>query len=266
MVSVELSQEELELRDRIVLTEQLDQVFVITMNRPERRNALGRVMRQGLRDAFDRFEADPSLRCAILTGTGTAFSAGGDLKEMAGSQLKVPPPEYDIMIGSTGTVSKPVIAAVNGFAFAGGFRLVQDCDLALSAESALFEISEVHRGRGAPWAAPLLNMVPQKVMMELLLTGDPISAARAYEVGLVNRVVPGDRLMDEALAMASRIAQGAPLSVAAAKKLVYISAEMGVTLAERTAGLVYESVYNSNDAKEGPRAFAAKRLPEWTGT
>lgn len=266
MVSINLTHDEQELKKRIVLSERRGKVLIITMNRPERRNALGKVMRQGLRDAFDEFDADPKLRCAVLTGVGVAFSAGGDLKEMSDTALKVPPPDYDIMIGSSGTVTKPVIAAVNGYALAGGFRLMQNCDLAIAAEAAEFGITEVLRGRGSPWAAPLINIVPQRIMMELLLTGAPISAQRAFEVGLVNKVVPADGLLPAATAMAAQIAAAAPLSVEAAKRLVYVSAEVGVTQAEKTADLAYERVYWSNDAQEGPRAFAEKRPPVWTGT
>lgn len=266
LVSVVLTEDEQRLKERIVRTARHGRVLVVTMDRPERRNALGKVMRQGLRDAFDAFEADPDLRCAILTGTGPAFSAGGDLKEMSETAMKVPPKHSDIMISSNGTVSKPVIAAVNGYALAGGFRLVQNCDLAVAAEQATFGISEVLRGRGSPWAAPLINIVPQRVMTELLLTGEPIGAARAYEVGLVNRVVPAERLLDAALEMAQKIATAAPLSVRAAKRLVQLTTEMGVTQAERAADLVYERVYLSDDAQEGPRAFAEKREPVWTGT
>lgn len=265
MVSIELTDEDQALKDEIVVSERLDNVLVIRMNRPDRRNALGRVMRQGLRDAFDAFDADDALRVAVLTGTGAAFSAGGDLKEMAGTTMKVPPQDVDLMIGSEGKVSKPVIAAVNGYAYAGGFRLVQNADLAIAAESAQFGISEVQRGRGAPWAAPLINIVPQKVMMELLLTGDPISAERAREIGLVNHVVPNAELLDAAVRIARRIAGAAPLSVDAAKCLVHLSAEMGVTLAEQSANLLYHRVYHSEDAQEGPRAFAEKREPVWTG-
>ena len=263
MVSISLTDDELELKKRIVLSERRGQVLIITMNRPERRNALGKVMRQGLRDAFDDFEADPRLRCAVLTGTGVAFSAGGDLREMSDTALRVPPPDYDVMIGSNGTVAKPVIAAVNGYALAGGFRLVQNCDLAVAAEEAEFGITEVLRGRGSPWAAPLINMIPQRIMMELLLTGAHIAARRAFEVGLV---VAGAELLPAAVALAEQIAVAAPLSVEAAKRLVYISAEVGVTQAEKTADLAYERVYGSNDAQEGPRAFSEKRPPVWTGT
>lgn len=266
MVKIDLTDEEQDLKKRIVLSERHGHVLVVTMNRPERRNALGRVMRQGLREAFDEFEADHELRCAVLTGVGPAFSAGGDLKEMSESAMRVPPIDSDIMISSRGTVSKPVVAAVNGVALAGGFRLVQDCDLAVASEDARLGITEVLRGRGAPWAAPLIDIVSKRVMAELLLTGEPIGARRAYEVGLVNSVVAPDDLLPAALDLAQRIAAAAPLSVQAAKTLIGLSAEMGATQAERCADIAYERVYLSNDAQEGPRAFAEKRDPVWTGT
>ncbi|HJT96670.1 MAG TPA: enoyl-CoA hydratase-related protein [Mycobacterium sp.] len=266
LLSINLTDEEQDLKKRIVLSERHGHVLVITMNRPERRNALGRVMRQGLRDAFDEFEADPDLRCAVLTGTGAAFSAGGDLKEMSDSAMQVPPKDSDIMISSNGSVSKPVVAAVNGVALAGGFRLVQNCDLAVAADTARFGITEVLRGRGAPWAAPLINIVPQRIMAQLLLTGEPIDAHRAYEVGLINSVVSVEDLLPVAIDLAQRIAAAAPLSVRAAKTLIGLCTEIGVTQAEQSANLAYESVYTSNDAQEGPRAFAEKRDPVWTGT
>jgi enoyl-CoA hydratase len=162
-------------------------------------------------------------------------------------------------------VRKPVIAAVNGYAFAGGFRLAQQCDLALASEGATFGITEVKRGRGAPWAAPLIDMVPKRVMMELLLTGEPISAQRAHAVGLVNRVVPAASLLSEAVTMAQTIAANAPLSVQAAKQLVQVATEVGASQALREADALYERVYRSEDALEGPRAFAAGRAPVWTG-
>jgi enoyl-CoA hydratase len=240
-------------------------VLVVTLNRPDQRNALNAELRASLRQAFDVLEQDDSLRCAVLTGTGSAFCAGGDLKEMAATTVQVPPEEWGLLLGSSGTVRKPVIAAVNGFALAGGFRLAQLCDLCLASETASFGISEVKRGRGAPWAAPLIDMLPKRIMMELLLTGEPITARRAFEVGLVNRVLPPEELLPQALAMAHVIASNAPLSVQAAKRLVEISTEVGQTEALRLAHDAYEGVYLGEDALEGPRAFAERREPVWAG-
>lgn len=249
-----------------VLTKHRDgHVLLVTLNRPAQRNALNYELRSSLRETFDAFDADDELRCAVLTGEGTAFCAGGDLKEMAGSAVQDPPPEWSLLLGSRGHVRKPVIAAVNGYALAGGFRLAQDCDLCIASEEATFGISEVKRGRGAPWAAPLIAMMPQRIMMELLLTGEPLSAQRAYEVGLVNRVVPSADLVETALAMAHCIASNAPLSVQAGKQLVGLATDMGRTQALHAADLLYQQVYRSDDALEGPRAFAERREPRWTG-
>jgi enoyl-CoA hydratase len=253
------------MTDEVCTTRREGHVLLVTLNRPAQRNALNYELRSSLRAAFDAFEEDDDLRCAVLTGTGTAFCAGGDLKEMAGIAVQDPPLEWSLLLGSRGHVRKPVIAAVNGFALAGGFRLAQDCDLCIASEEATFGISEVKRGRGAPWAAPLISMMPQRIMMELLLTGEPLSARRAYEVGLINQVVPTEDLVETALAMAHGIASNAPLSVQAGKQLVGLATDMGRTQALRAADLLYQKVYTSDDALEGPRAFAERREPRWTG-
>lgn len=250
----------------VLLVERRGGVLLVTLNRPEKRNALNKELRTALRHTFDDFDADPTLRCAVLTGNGPAFCAGGDLKEMTETQMAVPGEDSLIMLGSKGRLSKPVIAAVNGFALAGGFLLAQDCDLCIAADTSVFGITEAKRGRGSPWAAPLISMMPKRIMMELLLTGEPITAQRAYDVGLANKVVPAARLIDEAVAMAEIIADNAPLSVWAAKQMVEIATEVGQSEAIRAANHLYYRVYTSNDAQEGPRAFAERRPPEWTGT
>ncbi len=238
----------------------------LTINRPEARNALSAAVREGLFDGLRRFSADDDLRVLVLTGAGDkAFCAGGDLKEMAQTGLKVPPTASLPQIGRTITVDKPVIAAVNGAAYAGGFLLAQSCDLCIAAETATFAISEVKVGRGAPWAAPLPWLIPPRVAMQLLLTGDPITARRAHEVGLVNEVVPVAGLHAAAQAMAERIAANAPLSVLAGKRTVGLIAEHPLSEAFRAADAIWEPVYLSADAQEGPAAFAQKRRPVWKG-
>ncbi len=238
----------------------------LTINRPEARNALSAAVREGLFDGLRRFSADDDLRVLVLTGAGDkAFCAGGDLKEMAQTGLKVPPTASLPQIGRTITVDKPVIAAVNGAAYAGGFLLAQSCDLCIAAETATFAISEVKVGRGAPWAAPLPWLIPPRVAMQLLLTGDPITARRAHEVGLVNEVVPVADLHAAAQAMAERIAANAPLSVLAGKRTVGLIAEHPLSEAFRAADAIWEPVYLSADAQEGPAAFAQKRRPVWKG-
>lgn len=235
----------------------------VLLDRPEARNALNRAVRDGLRTALEQVEADDSIAVAVLAAQGEDFCSGGDLKEMVAEGLRVPPPDYVPILGRNVHVTKPVIAAVHGRAFGGGFLLAQMCDLCLASEDAQFGITEARWGRGAPWAAPLPALVPPRIALEMLMTAEPIGAARAYEVGLVNRVVAPAALRDEAGALAARIAANAPLSVRAGKALVHgvlgRPPEEGYTIGDA----LYEPVYLSEDAQEGPRAFREKRAPRW---
>jgi enoyl-CoA hydratase len=252
------------MSDPVLFEARDDGIAIITLNRPEARNALGRDIRQGLFAAWDRFERDSSLRVAILTGE-KAFCAGGDLKEMTETGMTVPPRDMFPLPGDTIELSKPTIAAVNGVAFAGGWMIAQACDLCVASTSAKFAITEVKVGRSSPWAAPLIHMIPQRIMMELVLTGKAINAQRAYEIGLVNRLVEPARLMEAALELAGEILEGAPLSVRAARETVMLATEMGRSAALQAARHASEVCYRSDDAQEGPRAFAEKRRPNWTG-
>jgi len=238
----------------------------LTIDRPEARNALSKAVRDGLWAGFRRFAADDDAAVLVLTGAGEkAFCAGGDLKEMAGAGMGVPPADFLPYLQRSVKTDKPVIAAVNGVAFAGGFLLAQMVDLVIAADHAKFAITEAKVGRGSPWAAPLPWLIPPRVAMEIMVTAEPITAQRAYELGLVNKVVPLAELRDTAQAMAAGIAANAPLSVRAAKSLVYLSAEQGWSAALAAADDLYESVYLSDDAQEGPRSFQEKRKPVWTG-
>lgn len=243
-----------------------DGIAIITVNRPDQRNALSKEVREGLFAAWDRFEKDDSARIAILTGSGDkAFCAGGDLKEMVETGLKVPPRDMFPVVHETVHLSKPTIAAVNGVAFAGGWMIAQGCDLCVASTTAKFAITEVKVGRGSPWAAPLIHMIPQRIFMEIVLTGKPISAQRAYEIGLVNRLAEPKALMNVALELAREVIEGAPLSVAAARETVMLATEMGRSAALDAGWAAHEAAYNSEDAQEGPRAFAEKRKPVWRG-
>ena len=243
-----------------------DRVAWLTIDRPEARNALSKAVRDGLWEGFRRFADDADAAVLVLTGAGEkAFCAGGDLKEMSASSLRVPPPDFLPYLQRTVKTDKPVIAAVNGVAFAGGFLLAQMVDLVVAADHAKFGITEARVGRGSPWAAPLPWLIPPRVAMEIMVTAEPITAQRAYELGLVNKVVPLAELHDAAQAMAQTIAANAPLSVRAAKSLVYLSAEHGWSAALDAADELYEPVYLSEDGQEGPRAFAEKRAPRWQG-
>lgn len=243
-----------------------DGIAILTIDRPAQRNCLSPEVREGLFAAWDRFEQDADARIAILTGSGDkAFCAGGDLKEMVERRLQVPPRDMFPVPYESIRLSKPTIAAVNGVAFAGGWMIAQACDLCVAATTAQFAITEVRVGRGSPWAAPLIHMIPQRIYMEIVLTGKPIGARRAYEVGLVNRLAEPEALMDCALELAREVLQGAPLSIAAARETVMLATEMGRSAAIETAYAVHVKAYTSADAQEGPRAFAEKRKPQWQG-
>lgn len=243
-----------------------DGIAVITINRPEQRNAINTAVRKGLRAAWQRFEADAAARVAVLTAAGdVAFSAGKDLKEPGGFGADKATRDFLPVLGDNVHLSKPVIAAVNGYALAGGFVFAQMCDMCVASSHATFAVTEVKLGRGVAWAVPLASMIPQKVLLELLLTCAPISAQRAYEIGLVNHVVPHEQLMPKVMEMARLIVAGAPLSVAAARQVVQVAAEMGRTAALDRAYEIMKTVYESEDSQEGPRAYAEKRPPRWTG-
>jgi enoyl-CoA hydratase len=252
------------MSDAVLFDAREDGIAIITLNRPDARNALSLEIRQGLFAAWDRFERDPALRVAILTGAGDrAFCAGGDLKEMVEKQLAVPPRDMFPVPGDNIEISKPTIAAVNGVAFAGGWMIAQACDLCVASTAAKFAITEVKVGRGSPWAAPLIHMIPQRIMMEIILTGKPITAQRAYEIGLVNRLAEPEALLDKAIELANEILEGAPLSVKAGRDTVMLATEMGRAAALQAARAAAETMYRSEDAREGPRSFAEKRKPEW---
>ena len=194
------------IRTRIV-----GHVLEVTLDRPKA-NAVDLKTSRIMGEVFRDFRDNPELRVAILTGSGErAFCAGADLKEMAAQGLSVLPPGFFPVLGDNVGMSKPVIAAVNGDAFAGGWMLAQMCDLCVASRSARFGITEGRVGRGFPWAAPLIHMIPQRIMAELLMTARPISAQRAYEVGFVNRLAEPDQL----LATARQLAEARPSPEAA---------------------------------------------------
>jgi enoyl-CoA hydratase/carnithine racemase len=254
------------MSDAVLFDARDDGIAIITLNRPESRNALGKEVREGLFDAWDRFERNPALHVAILTGAGDkAFCAGGDLKEMVETGMQVPPRAMFPLPHDTVELSKPTIAAVNGVAFAGGWMIAQACDLCVASTIAKFAITEVKVGRSSPWAVPLIHMIPQRIMMEIILTGKPITAQRAYEIGLVNRVAEPAQLMATALQLAAEVLDGAPLSVRAGRETVMLATEMGRSAALQAARHASEYCYRSEDAQEGPRAFAEKRRPQWKG-
>lgn len=254
------------MSEEAILYEVDGPIVWMTINRPEARNALNRAAREGLWAGFRRFAAAPESAVLVLMGAGSeAFCAGADLKEMAELKLEIPPPDFAPFLGRNIQIDKPVIAAVNGAAFAGGFLLAQMCDLCVAASTARFAIAEARWGRGAPWAAPLPWLIPPRVALELLLTAEPIDAERACAVGLVNRVVPPGELRARTREMALAIAGNAPLSVRASKAMIYAAASLGWREGLEMGDRLFEPVYLSEDAQEGPRAFREKRRPQWKG-
>lgn len=238
----------------------------LTINRPEARNSLDKAVRDGLFGGVRRFNEDRRAKVLVLTGAGDkAFCAGGDLKEMSDEQLAVPPVDFVPQFGRNISVDKPTIAAVNGVAFAGGFLLAQTCDLCVASTTAKFAITEAKVGRGSPWAAPLPLMIPRRIVMELALTGAPMTAARAHEIGLVNRLAEPANLHTVAQELAEQISANAPLSVAAGKKTATLTAEYPLREAFELAESIWEPVYLSQDAQEGMAAFKEKRSPLWRG-
>jgi enoyl-CoA hydratase/carnithine racemase len=249
-----------------IIYEVRDGIAWLTINRPEVRNALNKVARDAFRDAAQAFIADSDALVLIVTGAGNkAFCAGADLKEMAETQMRIPPRDLFLDFTRDVQTDKPIIAAVNGHAFAGGFRIAQMVDLVISADHATYAISEPKVGRGAPWASPLAWIVGPRIALELLTTAQPLSAQRMYDLGFVNRIVPFDVLLQEAEAMARSIADNAPLSVRAGKKMVYESADLPIQAGFDRADDLWEHVYLSEDGQEGPQAFREKRKPVWQG-
>ena len=213
-----------------VLTEMIDGTMVMTINRPEARNALNPAVGEGFSDAFDEAESNPDVRAVIVTGAGDkVFSAGMDLKAFAAGEDMRP-----VGRGLARLVSfpKPVIAAANGSALAGGFEVMTKCDLIVAAESAVFGIPEVTRGLVAAGGGTRLpRRLPLQIALELGLTGQPISAERAFHFGIINRVVPATDVLTTALELAEVIGRNGPLAVAATKKLMY--EELGPDTADR---------------------------------
>jgi enoyl-CoA hydratase len=253
----------------VVECERRDRVGIVTLNRPEARNAVNGDLAAAMEAILDDLEADDAITVVILTGAGSTFSAGADLKKVAqgkGGELATKKGGFGGIV--TRNFAKPLIAAVNGPALAGGFEIVLSCDLVVAAADARFGLPEVKRGLFAA-AGGLIRLpkrVPLALATELAITGDPISADRALELGLVNRVVPGEQVVDEALALAGRIAVNGPLAVRNSLTMVREASDLTEADAwPRNYELALE-VFASKDSIEGATAFAEKREPKWTGT
>jgi enoyl-CoA hydratase len=248
-----------------VLRERSGTVEVLTINRPDARNAINLAVAEGIDRALTELEGDARCRAIVLTAAGDkAFSAGMDLKAFASGEL--PFTEHGFGGITRRTISKPLICAANGSALAGGFEIMLSCDLVVAAEHARFGIPEVSRGlvAGAGGLIRLPKRIPMAVALELALTAEPLDAERAYGLGLVNRVVPGERVLEEAMALATRIAENAPGAVRSSKQVMRAGAEMPEAEAWLLSDAAFEAAMAAPDALEGATAFAEKRAPNWT--
>jgi enoyl-CoA hydratase/carnithine racemase len=249
-----------------VRTERIGSTLLITIDRPRARNAVNAAVAAGLAAALDELEADTTLRAGVLTGAEGTFSAGMDLKAaLQGESPEIPGRGFGGL--TEATLSKPLIAAVEGWAMGGGFELALGCDLIVAAENAKFGLPEVKRGLIAAGGGVirLPKRIPHHLAMEFLLTGEPVSGGRAGELGLVNRVTqPGDTTA-VALQLAEKLAENAPLALAAVKKIV--RAADGVPEPDAFAAQREEmqQLMASADVREGMTAFAERRAPQWTG-
>ncbi|BBU21662.1 crotonase/enoyl-CoA hydratase family protein [Mycobacterium xenopi] len=253
------------------LVERHGNVMVITINRPEARNAVNAAVGTAVGDALEQAQHDPEIRAVVITGAGDkSFCAGADLKAISRRENLYHPdhPEWAFAGYVRHFIDKPTIAAVNGTALGGGTELALASDLVVAEERAKFGLPEVKVGliAGAGGVFRIVHQLPRKVALEMLLTGEPISAAEALKWGLINQVVPDGTVLEAALALAERVTVNAPLSVQASKRIAY-GADDGVIPDEEPCWArtqrEFRALLKSEDAKEGPLAFAEKRQPVW---
>ncbi|MGH9276128.1 MAG: enoyl-CoA hydratase-related protein [Acidimicrobiales bacterium] len=254
----------------ILVREQRGAVLVLRLNRPEARNAFNPALMGELGVALAEAEDDPATRVVVLTGTGDrAFSAGMDLRAFAEGGGDATPEQQAGMATffrfTQGEVTVPVVGAAQATAVAGGFELLLGCDVVVASEEATFGLPEVKRALFAAGGGVFIGTrIPLAVALEMTLTGDPIDAQRAYDLGLVNEVVPADQVLDAGIALAERIARNGPLALQATKELVRL-ANVDVARAREKQTEWQPKVFNSADAKEGATAFIEKRDPVWQG-
>ena len=255
--------------DGVVLVERSGPVLRMTLNRPEARNAINHEVALALGGAVELLRSDDALRVGILTGAGAAFCAGMDLKAFAAGEPVVPPehPEWGFAGFVANLVDKPVIGAVHGFAFGGGFELALACDVLIAADDSRFGLPEVSRGliAGGGGLPRLAQQVPPKVAARLVYTAQPMTAADAERWGLVAELVPAADLQAAAVALAEQIAANAPLALRASKRLLagLEHESMWAASSWDSVAADFEGILASEDAAEGARAFVEKRPPEW---
>ena len=248
--------------------EQRGRVAVLTINRPEARNAVNGDVANGMEAAIDRLEGDDETWVGIVAGTGPVFSAGADLKAISSGQGASLATERGGFAGlASRERTKPLIAAVDGPALAGGCEIVLSCDLVVASTNARFGIPEVKRSlvAGAGGLFRLPRVLPRNVAMELALTGDPIDAQRAYDLGLVNELVEPGTVVDAALALAERICVNAPVAVRESRRVVIEGVQADDETAWKLTNAAFAAVARTEDFAEGPLAFIEKRAPQWKG-
>lgn len=254
------------MSDNPVIVDVTDGVMTITLNRPQAKNAANLALAEGVAAALDELDSNDSIQVAILTGAGGTFCAGMDLKAFVSGELPMVEGRGFAGIAEK-PPQKPLIAAVEGFALAGGLELALACDLIVSAEDAKFGIPEVKRGlvAGAGGLLRLPRQIPSRLAMELALTGDFIDANRAYEIGLINRVVNSGKSLEAARALAITIATNGPLAVRVTKQILVNSPNWHQDEMWQKQQTLMQPIFTSEDAAEGARAFAEKRAPAWKG-
>jgi E-phenylitaconyl-CoA hydratase len=256
-----------------LLLERTENVAVITLNRPEVRNAMNRELREALIEALHRVREEDDIRVAIITGAGRTFSAGADLKERAQVGRAADADVASVIDASRApgfarmSMEKPLMAAIDGYCLAAGFELSLICDLRICTPEARFGLPEIVRGFFPGGGGPqrLMRAIPQAVAMEMILTGDPIDAATALRVGLVSRVVPEPELLPTARQIAQRIAGHAPLAVKAVKEVAQAALDETLEQSLRFGSALRWIIGQTEDAREGPRAFAERRTPQYQG-
>lgn len=260
----------------VLLYEKKDHIVTITINRPERMNALTLELYDRLDEAWEQFNEDDDALVAIWTAAGDlSFCDGMDLKYQADRVAK--DPSFDIvklkpgvLDGTVGTpyghnITKPIVGAINGMAAGAGLQLTMMCDLRIASEHAFFNVGVNGIAKGTPWAIPMLWQMPPPIYFELFIKGDWLPAQRLYDVGWINEVVLKEDLMITAMQLATVLTENAPLSIRAAKEALYKTMDVGLKKGLEEAKKIYIPVYNSEDAVEGLRAYKEKRKPIWKG-
>src|SRR5437763_2710185 len=254
------------MTDQAVITDRRGRVLVITINRPDQRNAVNGAVAHGIAAALDELDADSELTLGVLTGAGKGFCAGMDLKAFVAGERPWAA-DRGFAGNAQRSADKPLIAAIEGFAVAGGLEVALACDLIVASRGARLGIPEVKRSLVAAGGGLLRlpRMLPRNIAMELALTGDPIDAERAFELGLVNRLADPGRAVEVALELAETIAANGPLALAATKRILVESADWPDAEFFARQGEIVGPVMTSEDAREGATAFAEKRPPVWKG-